>query len=306
MELRHLRYFSAIASKLSFTQAAEAVHVTQSTLSHQIRQLEEGLGVQLFQRAGRGVALTEEGQAFSRFVANALREVDQGIWTLKQRAMDAADTLRIGATQTFNMAIIPRCVEAFHARNALVHISISEMSNEAIIEGLRTGHLDLGVTHSPSDSEGLHFEALYTEELLLAVSAKHPMARRNSIRMVELHRQPLVLLPRSFATRQLLDRCFQAANAEPQVSMELDSIGLMLEIISRTTLGGIIPESAQNRSDIRLVPIESPTPTRTPGMLWRTDMRQDPNVQWFASHVRLVAAESTSPRRPRRKSVRRG
>src|ERR1700740_1207953 len=112
MELRHLRYFVALAEYLSFTRAAERVHVTQSTLSHQIRQLEEEIGHALFDRIGRRVLLTDAGETFLGYAAKALREVDQGLGELKRSAGELSGEVRIGATHTFNIGFVPECLAA--------------------------------------------------------------------------------------------------------------------------------------------------------------------------------------------------
>ena len=116
MELRHLRYFVALAEQLSFTHAADKVHVTQSTLSHQIKQLEDELGCRLFDRIGKRVLMTEAGEAFLERVNNALREVDEGVWTVRKTSEELSGQLRIGATHTFNVRIIPKCIAMFIER----------------------------------------------------------------------------------------------------------------------------------------------------------------------------------------------
>ena len=103
MELRHLRYFVSLAECLNFTRAAERVHVTQSTLSHQIAQLEQELGTALFERLARRVVLTEAGESFLAYAAKALKEVDQGVSDLKRAAGELSGVVRIGATHTFNI-----------------------------------------------------------------------------------------------------------------------------------------------------------------------------------------------------------
>lgn len=120
MELRHLRYFVALAETLSFTRAAERVHVTQSTLSHQIRQLEEQIGQPLFDRIGKKVVTTEAGELFLAFAARALKEVDLGLAMLQPGGGGLSGRLRIGATHTFNIGLIPECVALFLARHPTV------------------------------------------------------------------------------------------------------------------------------------------------------------------------------------------
>src|SRR6476619_4743791 len=103
LDLRHLRYFVALSECLSFTRAAQRVHVTQSTLSHQIRQLEDELGRPLFERLGKRVLLTEAGETFLGYADKALRQVDQGVGDLLRAQGELSGALRIGTTGTFNM-----------------------------------------------------------------------------------------------------------------------------------------------------------------------------------------------------------
>jgi LysR family cyn operon transcriptional activator len=290
MELRHLRYFVALADCLSFTRAAERMHVTQSTLSHQIRQLEGELGQPLFDRIGKRVVLTEAGETFLGYASKALREVDHGMSDLMRAADELSGEVRIGATGTFNMGFVPECLALFLRKNPTVKVSVEELAAAAIGQKLIEGQLDVGIAYQPEDPERLWFEPLYTEEMVLVVSPRHPLAARKRVRMVELHRQPLVLLPQAFTTRVLLDECFRACGAEPQVAAEMNTIAPMIGLVARTQLATIVSSHAVTpREDVRLIPIESPTPVRTPGILWKRDAKQPPAVRSFASCIRKLA-----------------
>lgn len=271
MELRHLRYFVALAETLSFTRAAERVHVTQSTLSHQIRQLEEQVGQPLFERIGKKVVTTEAGELFLAFAARALKEVDLGLAMLRPGGGGLTGQVRIGATHTFNIGLIPECVALFLARHPTVQVRVEELSADQIVARLHSGELDIGIAYRPGSPTDLWFEPLYNEEMVLVVADAHPYAGRRRIRMVELHQQRLVLLPGHFATRTMLDECFQAAGAEPVVVAEMSSIAPMLGLVSRTLVGAIVAINAvpESMSGLQVIPIESPTPIRTPGILWR-------------------------------------
>src|SRR5438445_13708570 len=174
MELRHLRYFVALAEYLSFTRAAERVHVTQSTLSHQIRQLEEEIGQPLFDRIGKKVVTTEAGELFLAFATRALKEVDHGIAMLKPGGGGLTGEVRIGATHTFNIGLIPECVALFLARPPTVRLRVEELSADQIGAKLRAGELDIGIAYRPTGASDLWFEPLYNEEMVLVVSQAHP------------------------------------------------------------------------------------------------------------------------------------
>lgn len=290
MELRHLRYFIALAGSLNFTRAAERVHVTQSTLSHQIRQLEDEIGQRLFDRVGKRVVITAAGETFLAYAARALREVDQGLSELKQNAAAMTGELRLGTTHTFNQRFIPDCVARFLQRHVTVKVIIEELAADQIAARLEAGQLDLGVAYRPESASGLQFEPLFNEELVLVVSASHPLAARKRIRMIELHREPLVLLPASFSTRRLLDECFAAAGAEPNVVAEANTIAAMLGMVARLPVGAIAAPSALAPDPaLRLIPMESPTPMRTPGLLLNREQPQTPPGRAFAALLRKRA-----------------
>ncbi|WP_053158100.1 LysR substrate-binding domain-containing protein [Pseudomonas sp. Pf153] len=269
MELRHLRYFSTLAETLSFTRAAEKSHVTQSTLSHQIKQLEDELGIRLFERIGKKVVITEAGDALLMELQPALRQIDKAIKGLQASPGSVSGELRIGATHTFNSQLVPQCVGLFHERFPDTKIFVQELSQALIVQQLEAGHLDLGIAYRPLDRNDLWFEPLYNEELLLVVSERHPLAGRKRVRMVELHGVSMVLLSSVYSTRLMLDECFQAAGAEPQVIVEMNSITPIVELIRQSQLAGIVGKTGiLDTRGLSFVALEHPTPIRTPGLLW--------------------------------------
>jgi LysR family cyn operon transcriptional activator len=297
MELRHLRYFLAVAAALNFTRAAERVHVTQSTLSHQIKQLEDELGIALFDRIDKRVVLTEAGEEFLDYASRALREIDLGLGALKRDTAQAAGELRIGATHTFNLGFIPDCIATFHNRHPNVKVMVEELAADDIAARLQEGRLDLGIAYRPTVPSTLQFEALYNEEMVLVIGENHPFARRKRVRMVELHRLPMALLPPTFATRQMLDECFRGCGAEPLVMVEMSTLAPMVELVGRTSLACIVtPSAVPNTAGLKLVRLESPTPFRTPGMLWSAATARAAPTRAFSSIVRKVAFRSSLAR----------
>jgi len=303
MELRHLRYFVALAEQLSFTNAAEKVHVTQSTLSHQIKQLEDELGCQLFDRVGKRILMTEAGEAFLERVQSALREVDEGVWTVRKASDILSGEIRVGATHTFNMRIIPRCMSVFIDKHPSVRITALELAGDDIAKRLIAREFDIGIAYRPASLDSLRFEPLYNEEMVLAVGERHPFAKRRFVRMAELHLQKVVLLPETFATRALLDDCFRTANAEPVIVAEMNAIAPMIELVSATAAAAIVSEHAVRRPDVRLIPLESPTPVRTPGLLWKRDEPRSPAARHFAAIIRSITDETNPRKASRRKTV---
>jgi len=290
MELRHLRYFIALAERLNFTQAAALVHVTQSTLSHQIGQLEEELGQRLFDRSERRVTITAAGELFLSKALKGLAEIDSGIASMNTLQKNLAGELRIGTTPTLNLRVVPQCIALFAQDHPSIHVMVDENTGDGLVADLRTGRLDVAIAYQPFALDELLFEPLYTEEMVLVVSAQHPFARRRRVRMVELHRREMVLPPRKFTTRVQIDEAFKAAGAEPFVAIEIVSIAAMLALVQQTALATIVARSAwAGRAGLLEIPLEAPTLVRTPGLIWIRDQPRAPAVAAFASIVRGVA-----------------
>jgi LysR family transcriptional regulator, cyn operon transcriptional activator len=126
--------------------------------------------------------------------------------------------------------------------------------------------------------------------MVLVVRPDHPLAQRARLRMVDLHHQPMVLLPREFATRVLLDEYFRSCGAEPLVAAEMNTVAPMIGLVARTHLAAIVSSRAvEGRGDVVAVPLESPTPVRTPGILWKRGVKQPVEVRSFANNLRKLA-----------------
>ena len=240
--MRHLRYFAALSEQLSFTRAADKVHITQSTLSHQIKQLEDEIGLRLFDRLGKRVAMTEAGEMLLAHVNKALQEIDDGIRTVKGIADPLSGTVNIGATHTFGISLIPTCIAIFREMQPSISVVVTELALGGGRGALSAERLDLGVAYYPSRPQEFFFEPLYIEDMTLVVSKTHPLAhRKQHVRLAELHRQEMVLPLKDPATRQMLDHRFQAIGAEPIVVTEMNSVAGMISLVRRINIGAIKP-----------------------------------------------------------------
>jgi LysR family cyn operon transcriptional activator len=287
MELRHLRYFVVLADELSFTRAARRMNVTQSTLSHQIRQLEDEIGHALFDRVGKRIVITEVGETLLLSATRALREVDEGLRAVKKPADPLTGVLRIGATHTFYMTLLPDCLATFLEVHPRMSVSAEELFSSEIEAEVDAGAIDVGIAYEPRNNGNLAYEPLYIDEMVLAVSDSHAFANRKRVRLAELHRQRLVLSTTASLTRHIVDRALHSAGAEPVVAAELDSVPGMLAIVRRTRLGAIMSRLAvEGAEDIRAVALESPTPLRAPGLLTKARQTPSPALRSFTGIVR--------------------
>lgn len=277
MELRHLRYFVALAERLSFTAAAEQVHVTQPTLSHQIKQLENELDLTLFERTERRVSLTAAGMLFLPKVIEALKVLDSGTALLKASGATLSGHLRIATSQTFNIAIVPRTVMLFRQQHENVRITIEELTLAEMTRALRADEIDLAIAYQPRDADDMVFEPLCDEELVLITTPDHALARRKRVRMIELHGRDMILLPQRFQTRQLLDEAFLSAGTVPNVIIESGTILSLLHLVRETDAPTILSRnSLPSDSTLKYVPLESPRPTRTTGLFYSNRQARTP------------------------------
>lgn len=300
MELRHLRYFSALAQELSFTRAAEKVHVTQSTLSHQIKQLEEELGHELFSRIGKRVMLTEAGEMFLSGVTRALKEIDDGVRSLRSGAPPPPGSLVIGSTHTFNIKFVPVCVATFQKRHPMVSVTVLELSANDVEEQLDQETIEIGIAYRPALRSGFLFEPLYIDEMVLVVGVNHPLASRKRVRLAELHRQPLVLQTSDSDTRQILEGNFKSVGAEPIVVAEMNSAGPMISLVQELKVGAIVSKHvASSFERVRFIPLESPTPLRTAGLLLKSTRQKSFACRSFISVIRKAVIDANMNVPPR-------
>jgi LysR family transcriptional regulator, cyn operon transcriptional activator len=287
MELRQLRYFLSVADTEHLTQSAQALFVTQSTLSHGLRQLEDELGVQLFERVGRGLKLSQSGQAFRGYAARALQELESGRMELARLAGVQTGTLALGVIPTFMDSLVPAAAAAFSARYPGVRLSVLDLRADLIEEQLVAGQLDCGIAFHPTARGDIEAEHLFSEQLQLLVAASHPLARRRTLPLRRLAGLPLCLLPRSWATRRLLDECFAQAGVQPLVRVEMESVSALVNACAGGELCTIVPErAAAQATGLHAVALTDPQPTRHAGVLWRRGGSRSPAASAFVALLR--------------------
>jgi LysR family transcriptional regulator, cyn operon transcriptional activator len=292
MEIRHIRYFVALAEKLSFTQAAQHLHVTQSTLSHQIGQLEEDLGVRLINRTGRRLSLTPAGQQFLGHANAVLSEIDLAVKQVKRPARKTRGLVRIGGVPSLCIALMPKSIAAFRHTHPDVIVRVEEITAMSVIQQrLVDETLDIGLFYPPVLTDQLAVEPLYEDQVILLVRRDHPLANRKKVRLIDLHGRQ-VSMPYASAFRQVLEGFLRSVGAEPQVVLETDGFGSLPWIVSETDIASIVSEYAVPRSDVCCaIPVDNPTPTRITSMGLKRNRRLDPAVSAFAACVRQVAGK---------------
>ncbi|NLS04273.1 pca operon transcription factor PcaQ [Rhizobium sp. P32RR-XVIII] len=177
IKLRHLQAFVEVARQKSVMKAARLMHVSQPAVTKTIRELEEALGVKLFERDGRGIKITRYGEVFLRHAGTALTAVRQGLDSVTHERVGNAPLIRVGALPTVSTHIMPRAMNLFLKENIWSRIKIVTGENAVLLEQLRVGDLDLvvGRLAAPEKMAGFSFEHLYSEQVVFAVRAGHPL-----------------------------------------------------------------------------------------------------------------------------------
>ncbi len=266
-ELRHLRYLQAVADHANFTRAAQDLHVSQPTLSQQIRQLERGIGAQLLDRSGRSVRLTDAGHAYLAHARRALRELAAGERAVHDVTDLSRGHIRLAVTPTFIAYLVGPLISELHNRHPGITATVLEASQDSIESRLLADELDLGIAVDQPHLAGVTATRLFTETLVVVRGVANP------IKPLTLHtigHQPLALLTPDFATRGQIDAYFAEHGAAPRIVLEANSIQAVIEIVRRTPLATVLPDAITDRhSHLCPVALDPPFPTRTATLLTR-------------------------------------
>jgi len=274
MNLRDLRYLVTLADLRHFGRAAEACHVSQPTLSTQIRKLEEELGVALVERAPRHVMLTPVGADIVERARRVLADVEQMRETARRTADPEAGSVRLGIFPTLGPYLLPHVVPKIRTRFPRLELLLVEEKTEVLLGMLRDGRLDAAVLALPLHEDWLQIEFLFEEPFMLAVPGDHPLASHRDLQLSELTDQHLLLLEDGHCLRdQALEVCSLAGAGEKE-GFRATSLETLRQMVAAGVGMTLLPMLAVNppvpHSDsIQLLSFKSPPPSRRLAMVWR-------------------------------------
>ncbi len=293
MNIRSLQYFVALADLRNFSRAAEACHVSQPTLSIQIRKLEEELGVQLIERSPRKIMLTEVGED----IADRARLVIQDIEQLKSIAKRATDpttgTIRLGIFPTLAPYLLPHIVPKIRSVYPKLQLQLFEEKTDELLKQLKRGNLDAGILALPIEDDQLNYEVLFDEPFVAALPANHPLADSRYLSIMDLQGTELLLLEEGHCLRDhALEVCslagamekleFQATSLETLRMMVAAEVGItLLPILS------VKPPVAET-PNLALRPFQPPEPKRTLVLCWRKSSAMEDFYQDFVALIRQL------------------
>lgn len=263
MELRHLRYFMAVADERNFTRAAQLLHIAQPPLSRQIQQLEEALGVQLFERNSRPLALTETGKFFYAHAAQILAQTVE-LASMTRRVGSLERRLSIGFVGSTLYGMLPKLIRRFRDENATVELSLHEMSTMEQIRALKEGRIDVGFGRIRLEDANIRRVTLREEKMIVALPQDHPLSlTRPVIALRELVNETLIVFPQtprpSYADQVL--SAFQDRALKPRRIYEVRELQIALGLVAAGEGVTLVPCSVNGlrRDDVTYKALDDPT-----------------------------------------------
>jgi len=196
IELRHLRYFLAVSETLHFSKAAQTLGIAQPPLSQQIKQLEQLLGHRLFDRTTRGVKLTLAGQLLAERARSTIEKVQDDLAQVRRLGRGEEGTLTVGFAGSVMFTDLPAAIESYRRRYPKVELRLREFSTSGQISALLTGTLDLAFLRDGDPTEGIEISTLFEERYVAVLPEAHALARKPSLRVGDLRKEPFILFAR--------------------------------------------------------------------------------------------------------------
>ncbi|MFC9251549.1 LysR family transcriptional regulator [Amycolatopsis thailandensis] len=264
METRQLECFVAVAEELSFTRAARRLFAVQSTVSATIQALEAELGVKLFDRSTRRVALSPAGTVFLPEAKAALEAVDRAREVVADASAGLRGSLRVGTLTSVGDLDLPDLLGAFHRRYPLVelHVTVSITGSTGLAEDLRQGRLDVALLGLPeSDLAGLDTKLIGSAPFVVVLPDGHRLGDRRSLTLADLSGESFVDNPRGFGNRVALDRAFEAIGTPRRVVVEVADLRAVPAYVAAGLGIAVVP-------DLRLLAGVRTIPLDEPGLTW--------------------------------------
>lgn len=295
IELRHLRYFMAVAEELHFGRAAARLHIAQPPLSQQIRQLETELGFQLFHRTKRQVQLTEAGHVFWDECQRLFRQLDQAIQRGRQVSRGEMGQLVLGFVGSAAYNVLPLILQSFRASVPAARLELHELTTDQQVQWLKENRLDVGLVRPPVEEAEFNLLPVVYEPLVVALPENHALAPQVQVSLRELATEPFILFPRPLAPGlydQIISLC-QHGGFSPDIVQEAIQMQTIVSLVAAGIGLAIVPVSLQNlqRTGVVYRPLKEPTPKAAIALVWRKG-ESLPLVQRFLHIVQQVAEHS--------------
>lgn len=272
VDLQQLKYVVALGQELNFQRASHRVHVTQPTLSQQLKKLEDEMGIPLFERTSHQVSFTEAGEKFFKCCTDVLSRLEEGLDEIRDDRGTLQGILKVAAIPTISPYLMPQVLKEVRKKAPDLTIELYEMITPNLIEALKQGKIDLGIISLPIDESSIVAKRIGKEKFVLACAKEHPLAKKKKVALKDLKKERLLILQEGHCfSEQALEFC-KKSRKDAGVVFQGNSLTSVLNLAAIGEGVTFVPEMAyqkEGHANLKFIHFSAPSPEREIAMVWR-------------------------------------
>ncbi|MBK0004845.1 LysR family transcriptional regulator [Erwinia sp. S38] len=296
--LRQLRVFVAVAAQGSFSQAGQAIGLSQSAVSHSIKELEGEMGIRLLDRTTREVVLTEAGEQLASRLEHLLEELNNTLLDVRSYGQQRSGTVRVAASQTISAHLMPQCLAAGQLNYPEIRVMLRDRPQQWVLQSIRNAEVDFGIVIGPLHSDDLECEAILDEPFLLLCRMDDPLAQQQTIHWHMLNQRTLVLQDYASGSRVLIDEALRQQQVQADIAQEIGHPATLYPMVEAGIGISILPALALPLPQGRPLMVRRLVPeiNRTIMLVRRKNRSLTPAAEAIWQEVRQQAALLTEQR----------
>jgi len=296
--LRQLRVFVAVAAQGSFSQAGQAIGLSQSAVSHSIKELEGEMGIRLLDRTTREVVLTEAGKQLASRLEHLLEELNNTLLDVRSYGQQRSGTVRVAASQTISAHLMPQCLAAGQLNYPEIRVMLRDRPQQWVLQSIRNAEVDFGIVVGPLHSDDLECEAILDEPFLLLCRMDDPLAQQQTIHWHMLNQRTLVLQDYASGSRVLIDEALHQQQVQADIAQEIGHPATLYPMVEAGIGISILPALALPLPQGRPLMVRRMVPeiNRTIMLVRRKNRSLTPAAEAIWQEVRQQAALLTEQR----------
>lgn len=286
MTLQQLSYFCVLADILHYTKASEQLHVTQPSLSYSIAKLEKDMGVPLFRKTGKKLALTPYGEVFLPYARQALETLEFGARKVESLRSPKPGSINLGYVYSVSYDFFPTLISNFMSidGNREVTFQFTQGVKDDLLQKLAAGHIDLAIAGS-YDAPGVQKATLLTQEIYLIMPKTNPLSARETLSIADLRSETFIFPKSSSGLREVLDRAFAEAGVIPHIAFEAEECNAMAAFVATGAGLAFVPRMPSVRENVSVHHVADPPLRRDIALLWMRSRALSPLAERFKKFV---------------------
>ncbi|WP_276483752.1 LysR family transcriptional regulator [Paraflavitalea pollutisoli] len=288
MELRQLKYFLKARELRNFTEAAQQLHISQSTLSQQIRQLEEELNIPLFNRVGKRIAITEAGEQFAEYARQSVKKAEDGLLMIRELNDLQTGTVTIGVAYGLRNFFTQALVQ-FAAKYPGIQVQVEYEASHDLYEKLARFELDFILAfHENTPAPLFTYQTLFSSPMVLVASRKSAIAKQSQVTLEEICQLPLVIATRGYSTAHIISKAFHKKKLNPRFSIAVNDVPTVLDLVKTSHWHSILVQTSVWDKDLVAIPIKDKSLVRTAKIITLKDAYEKKAVKAFQQLIKQI------------------